>query len=50
VVYEPKGLQVWFNNAAGPKARAAEEPYTYFNFGKALDEFKKQPFRQLSTE
>jgi hypothetical protein len=40
VVYEPKGLQVWFNNARGPKQRAAEQPYTYFNFRKALTEFK----------
>ena len=39
VVYEPKGLQVWFNNAAGPKERAAERPYTYFNFKKALADF-----------
>jgi len=39
VVYEPKGLQVWFNNAAGRKERAAEQPYTYFNLKKALAEF-----------
>lgn len=39
VVYEPKGLQVWFNNARGPKERAAEQPYTYFNFKKALQDF-----------
>jgi hypothetical protein len=37
VLYEPRGLQFWFNNAAGPEARAAEQPYTYFNFGKALE-------------
>jgi isopenicillin-N N-acyltransferase-like protein len=40
VVYEPRGLQLWFNNAADPKKRAAEEPYTYFNFKNALAEFK----------
>jgi isopenicillin-N N-acyltransferase-like protein len=40
VVYEPRGLQVWFNNARGPKERAAEQPYTYFNFKRALDEFR----------
>jgi isopenicillin-N N-acyltransferase-like protein len=40
VVYEPRGLQVWFNNARGPKERAAEQPYTHFNFKKALDEFR----------
>jgi isopenicillin-N N-acyltransferase-like protein len=39
VVYEPKGLQIWFNNAHGPGERAAEQPYTYFNFKKALAEF-----------
>lgn len=39
VVYEPRGLQVWFNNAASSKKRAAEQPYTYFNFKKALAEF-----------
>jgi len=36
VLYDARGLQFWFNNAAGPEARAAEQPYTYFNFGKAL--------------
>jgi isopenicillin-N N-acyltransferase-like protein len=39
VVYEPRGLQVWFNNAKGPEQRAAEQPYTYFNLKKALAEF-----------
>jgi isopenicillin-N N-acyltransferase-like protein len=39
VVYEPKGLQLWFNNAAGKDSRAAEQPYTYFNLRKALTEF-----------
>jgi hypothetical protein len=41
VVYEPKGLQFWFNNAHGPGERAAEQPYTYFNFKKALAEFER---------
>lgn len=39
VIYEPKGLRVWFNNAKGRDARAAEQPYTYFDFGKGLAEF-----------
>jgi hypothetical protein len=40
VVYEPPNLQIWFNNAHGPKERVAEQPYTYFNFKKALAEFR----------
>jgi hypothetical protein len=39
VVYEPRGLQMWFNNARSPKARAAEEPYTYFNLAEGLKAF-----------
>jgi hypothetical protein len=38
VVYDPVRLRFWVNNAAGPKARAAEQPYTFFDFGKALKE------------
>jgi hypothetical protein len=40
VLYEPRGLQIWFNNAKGPKLRAAEQPYTYFNLREALAGFK----------
>ena len=36
VVYDPKGLKFWFNNARGPKDRAAEQPYTFFDFGTAI--------------
>ena len=36
VVYEPKGLQFWVNNAEGPKKRAAEQPYTHFNLKDGL--------------
>lgn len=39
VVYEPKGLQLWFNNARRSDARAAEEPYTYFNLAEGLANF-----------
>jgi hypothetical protein len=39
VIYEPKGLQVWFNNAKGPKESAAGQPYSYFNLKKALESF-----------
>ncbi len=36
VVYKPGALQLWVNNAGGPSARAAEQPYTFFDLGKAL--------------
>jgi isopenicillin-N N-acyltransferase like protein len=36
VIYDPKNLTLWVNNAAGPKERAAEQPYTAFDFGAAL--------------
>lgn len=39
VIYDPRDLQFWFNNAKDPDHRAAEQPYTYFNFGKALADF-----------
>ncbi len=39
VIYEPKGLQLWFNNAKGPKESAAGQPYTAFNLKKALADF-----------
>lgn len=41
VLYEPRDLKVWFTNAKGPKDRAAEQPYTYFDFKTALESFKK---------
>jgi hypothetical protein len=40
VVYEPKNLKLWFNNARGPKESAAGQPYTYFDLKKALVEFR----------
>jgi hypothetical protein len=39
VLYEPRGLQLWFNNAKSPTERAAEQPYSHFDFGKELNEF-----------
>ena len=39
VIYDPRDLQFWFNNAKDRDHRAAEQPYTYFNFGKALADF-----------
>lgn len=43
VIYEPKGLQFWFNNAKSPGERAAEQPYTHFDLGKALKEYPPGP-------
>jgi len=39
VIYKPKALQFWVNNARSKADRAAEQPYTFFDFGKALQEF-----------
>lgn len=36
VIYEPRGLQFWVNNAKGPKQRAAEQPYSHFNLRTGL--------------
>lgn len=41
VVYSPSRLQFWVTNAKSKKERAAEQPYTFFDFGKGLGEFKK---------
>jgi len=40
VVYNPKQLQFWVNNAKSKSERAAEQPYSFFDFGLALKEFK----------
>ena len=45
VIYDPRDLRFWFNNAQDPKHRAAEQSYTYFNFGKALADFGYMPPR-----
>lgn len=36
VIYSPETLEFWVSNASSPGDRAAEQPYTYFNFGEAL--------------
>lgn len=38
VIYDPKHLVFWVNNAKSPKERAAEQPFSAFNFGAALAE------------
>jgi hypothetical protein len=40
VLYSPSDLQFWFANAKGPKQRAAEQPYSFYDFGKGLKEFR----------
>lgn len=40
VIYEPASLQFWVSNAMSSKDRAAEQPYTFFDFKEAL---KKSP-------
>ncbi len=36
VVYDPVNLQFWVSYSSSKKSRAAEEPYTFFDFGKTL--------------
>jgi len=40
VLYSPNDLSFWFTNAAGPKARAAEQPYTFYDFKAGLMSFE----------
>jgi len=40
VLYSPSDLQFWFANAKGPKERAAEQPYSFYDFAKGLKEFQ----------
>lgn len=37
VIYSPSRLRLWVSNAAGKDHRAAEQPYTFFDLGKALE-------------
>ncbi len=39
VIYAPHQLQFWVSNAASKSERAAEQPYTHFDFAAALREF-----------
>ncbi|GEM_PF-579986 len=42
VVYDPKHLRFWVNNAKSKNEPAYTQPYTYFDFGKALNDFSKR--------
>ena len=39
VVYEPRKLHFWVSNASSRHDRAAEQPYTFFDFREALERF-----------
>lgn len=41
VIYDPGNLKFWVANAGGPEHRAAEQPYSFFNFRKELTEFRR---------
>jgi hypothetical protein len=41
VVYQPKVLTFWVSSAASKDKPAWTQPYTYFDFGKALSEYQK---------
>jgi len=43
VVYEPKHLRFWVANAKSRNEWAASQPYTFFDFGKALQAELKKP-------
>jgi isopenicillin-N N-acyltransferase-like protein len=40
VIYKPRQLQFWVNNARSKSERAAEQPYTFFDLGKAIASFR----------
>jgi hypothetical protein len=42
VLYAPEALSFWVNNAADAEHRAAEQPFSFFDFGKGLAEFRRQ--------
>jgi hypothetical protein len=39
VVYDPRALQFWVNNAKNSDVSAAEQPFTHFDLGAALKDF-----------
>lgn len=41
VVYDPSHLRLWFNNAKSRDESAALQPYTFFDLGKGLADFKQ---------
>jgi len=45
VIYKPSRLHLWVSNAAGKKLRAAEQPYTFFDFRGALADASFTPYR-----
>ncbi|MCB0325237.1 MAG: hypothetical protein KDD69_16755, partial [Bdellovibrionales bacterium] len=40
VIYHPRGLRFWVNNADSPTVDAKDQPYTLFEFGKAVEEYR----------
>lgn len=40
VIYDPKKLRFWVANAKDRNSRAAEQPYTYFDFAKYLKDLE----------
>lgn len=40
VIYAPRKLAIWVSNAKSKSERAAEQPYTYFDFGAGLHSFR----------
>lgn len=40
VIYDPAALRFWVNNAPSSSERAADQPYTTFDFGAALKGFQ----------
>ena len=41
VLYSPQDLKFWFTNAKNQKERAAEQSYTFYDFGAGLRAFKE---------
>ena len=41
VLYSPEDLSFWVNNAFSRKTSAKNRPYSFFNFGEALEKFPK---------
>ncbi|MCB0336524.1 MAG: hypothetical protein KDD62_09460, partial [Bdellovibrionales bacterium] len=39
VIYDPQALWLWTNNAKSSEERAAEQPYTFFDFSAAQKQF-----------
>ena len=50
VVYQPGQLRFWVSNAADKFSRAAEAPYTLFDFGAGLKEFLAEKPALISAD